>query len=137
MEKGSIVGIIMVILGIFWGGDEGRQPRRAVQQSRRPSSSCSCRAIGATFMSFSANEMKNLGKYMKSLQARPPPDPGEVIGQIVEFADRARREGLLALEDDHQPGRGASSSSKGLQMAIDGADPEVVRDTLGHRGARP
>ena len=54
---------------------------------------------------------------------------GAVVPTLVSLADKARREGLLALED-------ALSDvddpflSKGLTLAIDGTDPEEVRDIL-------
>ncbi len=57
------------------------------------------------------------------------PDPTGTIETLVGLADRARREGLLALEDaargiDDQFLRG------GLQAAIDGTDPDDLRVIL-------
>ncbi|UMG92966.1 flagellar FlbD family protein [Nocardioides sp. TF02-7] len=52
----------------------------------------------------------------------------DLVPQVVELADKARREGLLALEDaltDHDP-----FLVKGVTMAIDGTDPEEVREIL-------
>ena len=56
-------------------------------------------------------------------------DQEEAIAQIVDFADRARREGLLALEE-------AAKSvedpflRKGIELAVDGTDPEELREIL-------
>ncbi|MBU5423523.1 motility protein A [Cellulomonas hominis] len=57
------------------------------------------------------------------------PDPTTTVDTLVELADRARREGLLALEDaakdiDDPFLRG------GLQAAIDGTDPDDLRMIL-------
>jgi chemotaxis protein MotA len=130
MEKGSLVGIILVLFGTFVG---------ALMKGVSPVSLFTIPAaflivlvssFGATFLSFSGDEMKNFSKYMKiGFMPGPPPQPGAVITQIVEFADRARREGLLALEDAINQAE-EPFLRKGLQMAVDGADPEVVRDTL-------
>ncbi|KAA1417697.1 motility protein A [Nocardioides humilatus] len=54
---------------------------------------------------------------------------GELVPHVVRLADKARREGLLALED------GLADVPepflvKGVTMAIDGTDPEEVRDIL-------
>jgi chemotaxis protein MotA len=54
------------------------------------------------------------------------PDPTTTVDTLVDLADRARREGLLALEDaakdiDDPFLRG------GLQSAIDGTDPDDLR----------
>ncbi|MFI2753213.1 motility protein A [Cellulomonas sp. P22] len=60
------------------------------------------------------------------------PDPSATVDTVVDLADRARREGLLALEDaakdiDDQFLR------NGLQAAIDGTDPEDLRIILEDR----
>jgi chemotaxis protein MotA len=57
------------------------------------------------------------------------PDPTKTVDTLVDLADRARREGLLALEDaakdiDDEFLRG------GLQAAIDGTDPDDLRMIL-------
>jgi chemotaxis protein MotA len=55
--------------------------------------------------------------------------PEQAIRTVVDFADRARREGLLALEE-------AAKSvddpflKKGIELAVDGTDPEELRDIL-------
>jgi chemotaxis protein MotA len=54
---------------------------------------------------------------------------GAVVPTLVSLADKARREGLLALED----ALGDIDDpflAKGLTLAIDGTDPEEVRDIL-------
>ena len=49
--------------------------------------------------------------------------------QLVAFAERARREGLLALESDIE-GVDDAFLKRGLQMVIDGLEPEVVEEVL-------
>ena len=53
----------------------------------------------------------------------------EIINTLVRYAEKARREGLLALEDEI-----ASSSDeflkKGIQLVVDGTDPELVKNIL-------
>lgn len=53
----------------------------------------------------------------------------DLIDTLVSLADKARREGLLALED---ASRGIENPflKKGLNLAIDGTDPEELRDIL-------
>ena len=53
----------------------------------------------------------------------------EIINTLVRYAEKARREGLLALEDE------LSESSdeflkKGIQLVVDGTDPELVKNIL-------
>ena len=53
-------------------------------------------------------------------------NPDELIITLVSFSEKARREGLLALEDD----LGEVDDTflrKGIQLVVDGTDPELVR----------
>ncbi|WP_127498447.1 flagellar motor protein [Actinoplanes solisilvae] len=55
--------------------------------------------------------------------------PTQLVEEIVKLAERARREGLLALEDavktvEHP------FLKRGLQLAIDGTDPDELHDIL-------
>lgn len=54
---------------------------------------------------------------------------GQLILQMVAFAERARREGLLSLEDD-LANLDEPFLKKGLQLVVDGTDPELVRNIL-------
>lgn len=55
------------------------------------------------------------------------PDPNELIEEIVALADEARKGGLLSLE-----GKEVSSDflQRGIQLLVDGHDPEVVKTLL-------
>ena len=55
--------------------------------------------------------------------------PREVIDILIDFASRARKEGLLALESATHEVQDAFLA-KGLQMAADGHEPRVLEDTL-------
>jgi chemotaxis protein MotA len=48
---------------------------------------------------------------------------------VVSFAEKARRQGLLALEDEARQIDDAFLR-KGIEMAVDGSDPEEIRDIL-------
>lgn len=54
-------------------------------------------------------------------------DPADLIEEVVELADDARKNGLLALE-----GKEVSDDflQSGIQLLVDGHDPEVVRGLL-------
>lgn len=55
--------------------------------------------------------------------------PQEIIQQMVLFATRARREGILALEDE--AGKTSDKFLKqGIQLAVDGTSPEALRDIM-------
>jgi chemotaxis protein MotA len=52
-----------------------------------------------------------------------------LVEQIVKLAERARKEGLLALEDAIK-GVDNQFLKDGLQLAVDGTDPEELREIL-------
>ncbi len=64
----------------------------------------------------------------KFLMAKVVP-PDDVVATIVEMAEKARREGLLALEE---AARSVDDPflKKGLELAIDGTDPDEVAEIL-------
>lgn len=56
-------------------------------------------------------------------------DIGELIQLFVRLGQKARREGLLALEDDLNDFEDTFMVS-GLQMVIDGLEPDMIRDIM-------
>jgi chemotaxis protein MotA len=61
---------------------------------------------------------------------RPPSrDPQAQIARLVEWSNVARRQGLLGLEPEI-PGVRDDFLRKGLQMVVDGNEPEQIRQTL-------
>ena len=66
--------------------------------------------------------------YMKALM---PPDLDLVgrVNQLVGFADQARRDGLLAL-DEAVKGIDDPFTRKGIQLVVDGTDPDLVAAVL-------
>ena len=85
--------------------------------------------IGATLMSFPLTQIKKLPQIIKNAFMGADPDVAKVIQTLVHFAERARREGLLALEDEAKAIDDAFLQ-KGIQLAVDGTDPELVRTIL-------
>ena len=53
-------------------------------------------------------------------------DVEEVIRDLVKFAEIARREGILSLEN-HMGDMKEEFVVRGIKMAVDGTDPELIR----------
>jgi chemotaxis protein MotA len=84
---------------------------------------------GATMASCGMDSMKKIPSLYKLVISAEPVDVQGRVALLVSLAEQARREGLLALdaqiseiEDDF--------TKKGLQLVVDGTDPELVRDIL-------
>ena len=85
--------------------------------------------FGATMASFGLPAFLKLPKLMSVAMRAPAAESRTMRDQLVTFAERARREGLLALESDIEEVRD-SFVRRGLQMVIDGLEPETVEEVL-------
>lgn len=85
--------------------------------------------FGATIASFGMSEFMKFPKLFGIAVKTPKDHTVEIRETLVAFAGRARREGLLALESDLETVKDPFLKS-GLQMVIDGLEPEVVEEIL-------
>ncbi len=85
--------------------------------------------IGAVLVQFPLPIVKGAMGSAKKLLKKPAHDPQKILDQIVDFAQRARKDGILALEkvasEAHHP-----FLAKGILMAVDGSDSNAIRSTL-------
>jgi len=72
---------------------------------------------------------KGLPQATKYVFFTPQLDTAGTIRTIVEFSQKARREGLLALEAEAEQ-LANPFLKKGLRLVVDGTDPELVRSIL-------
>jgi chemotaxis protein MotA len=85
--------------------------------------------IGAAMAGGLLKDTLGLGKLLqRALMSKVTP-PDDLVEAVVKLADRARREGLLALEDAVK-GVDDPFLRRGLELAIDGTDPEELREIL-------
>src|SRR3954454_7151856 len=86
--------------------------------------------FGAGIAGTSMTDVKKIGGWFK-LALMPPkvPPATENIGILVGLAEKARKEGLLALESQVKAIEDPFLK-RGLQMGIDGTDPEELRAVL-------
>ena len=86
-------------------------------------------SIGALMISFKPSQMKQFTKVFMIAIKPPEEDLGELIKKLVEFATKARKDGILALESEvnSEPNE---FLKKGLSMAIDGSEPDTIRELL-------
>ena len=86
-------------------------------------------SIGALMVSFKPSQMKSFTKiFMKAIKPGEE-DIGELIKKLVEFATKARKDGILALESEVNNEEN-DFLKKGLSMAIDGSEPDTIRELL-------
>jgi chemotaxis protein MotA len=84
---------------------------------------------GVTLASVGMDSMKRVPSLYKLVFAAEPPDMRGQLDRLVELADKARREGLLAL--DALLGEIEDKFTRNaLQLVVDGTDPEMVHTIL-------
>lgn len=84
-----------------------------------------CAALAST----TVPNMMGAIKWMVYAMTAKKPDFEGVVEPLVKMAERARREGLLALESEMEKVEDPFMR-KGLQMAVDGTDPDDLFDIL-------
>lgn len=85
--------------------------------------------IGATFVSF---PMENLLQGLKDVRKTFIPtnnDHEAVIHDMIGYAAKARKNGLISLEQESQ-NITDQFTKKGLSLVVDGIDPQKLRETL-------
>ncbi|MHB1413658.1 MAG: flagellar motor protein [Chloroflexota bacterium] len=85
--------------------------------------------LGATLLSSPYRLLLNLPRAIVRAFLPRVSDDLQLIGLISSLADVARRDGLLALESKCE-GLGDPFLERGVQLVVDGAEPEVVREVL-------
>lgn len=86
--------------------------------------------FGATLISFPLRTFLNgfIGGFRTAFR-EPVYHEREIIATLVSFAEKARREGLLALENE-AAALEDEFMRKGIQLVIDGRDTDIIRKIL-------
>ena len=85
--------------------------------------------LGATIMGTSFDAVKNIPMQYKRVFMPDSPDLNAKVTELVGYAESARRDGLLAL-DEVTAAIEDPFTKKGLQLVVDGTDPDLVADIL-------
>lgn len=85
--------------------------------------------IGAVVASFPMSDLKNAVSMIKDIWFPPKAHIEPLIGEIVGFAQKARKEGVIVLEKE---AKNASDPllTIGLEAVADGADPSLVQGMM-------
>lgn len=107
VEGGSIAGLIQLSAGmIVFGG-----------------------TIGALLINYPLRQVMKLPKgTMKTLFGKAP-EAAEMIPLFSRLAEKARREGLLSLEEE-EASLESAFIKKGVSLVVDGTDPELITAIL-------
>ena len=86
--------------------------------------------LGATTTAFPLSQTLGIpGAAILAMTGGNGAEPREMAEHLVEMADKARREGLLSLEEEAQKLE-EPFARKGLMLMIDGTDPEALQSIM-------
>lgn len=87
--------------------------------------------IGAVTLSFPIQNIKRIGKILKVAFTAKPKDLSQLIIYFSDLVIKTRRNGLLSLESEMSADADMDPFiKKGLQLIVDGVDPQAVKDIL-------
>jgi chemotaxis protein MotA len=85
--------------------------------------------VGSLLINFNVNQIKLTGRVIKESFHQNERELPELINLFIRLSERARREGILALENEldevNEP-----FIKKGILLAVDGIEPEVIQDIM-------
>lgn len=128
MDLATIAGILLALGFIFMGIlVEGADPTSVFLTA--PMILVIGGTLGAGLASSTLKDTLHAWRTLPRWLTFKKPDPTLTVDTVVALADRARREGLLSLEE---AARDIDDDflRDGLQAAIDGTDPDDLRDML-------
>nr|WP_319488404.1 motility protein A [uncultured Caproiciproducens sp.] len=127
---GLIVGLGLIIFGIVFDSSKGIVFSTILNFINYPSMAITFGgAIAATLIAFPIKYFKEMPKHMKIIVQRNKYDPQQYINTIVDFAQEARRKGLLSLEDKANQEKDPFLRNS-IMLIVDAIDPAKVKEIL-------
>jgi chemotaxis protein MotA len=128
MDLLSIIGFVLAFVAILGGG---------ILHGNGPGTLWGPAAFVIVFVGTTAaillqtpmKTFKHALKIVRWVFKPPSQNPGALIERIVEWSNAARKQGLLALESSAES-ETDTFVKKGLQMLVDGAEPDMIRNTM-------
>ncbi len=129
MDLGTVIGVVLglvaMFIGIFIGGGGDIMALFDVVSIFIVLFG----TIGAVLMSFPLARITGLVGVVKKSFFNETGDPAATIAELVKYAEVARREGILSLENLMGEMKDPFIV-RGVKMAVDGTDPELIRAIL-------
>ncbi len=128
VKAATAIGIVIAVVGILGA---------AMMEGTPPTAFLNMPAMilvfagtfGVTLAAVGMDEAKKIPALYKIAFAGAEHHLAGKVKDLVTLAEKARRDGLLALESDLDEIED-TFTKKGLQLVVDGTDPDLVRDIL-------
>jgi len=128
MDLATIIGLVLGVGAVFGGAIlEGLHIGALIQLTA--ALIVLGGTFGGTFISFPLPTLLKAFKDVTRCFTPPKDDPEGVIKSIINYAAKARRNGLISLEQEAQSVKD-SFTKKGISLVVDGIDPQKLRETM-------
>jgi chemotaxis protein MotA len=128
VDKSSLGGIVLALGGILLGLilEGGR-----IAQIIQPTAALIVfgGTIGAVFLQYPLRVILAAGKNLGGVFVDPSRDPQQLIREIVGYAHKARKDGIVSLDSELSTIRDVFLK-KSLMLAVDGTEPAEIREMM-------
>lgn len=127
MDIGTIIGLVVAVAAIALGVTFGGNPLALIDVVSI--FVVLIGTVGATIICFPLSRLTKIHTVVLQAVFASPPDPVEIIKDMVKYAELARREGILSLENMVAEMKDPFIV-RGIKMAVDGTDPELIKEIM-------
>ena len=130
MDLATIIGLLVAVAALALSALIGGVDARIIFARYEAFILVFFGTVGATMVSYPLRTfLRGLVLGLRTAFVEPVYHEREVIATLVSFAEKARREGLLALENEAAELED-DFMRKGIQLVIDGRDTDIIRKIL-------
>jgi chemotaxis protein MotA len=129
VDKASLIGCILGVAACGYVGWRASHGHWEMFYSEKGLVMVFGGTLSVLLMAMPGDKFMCVGGYIKSFMFAKGTRPVEVIKLLGNLSEKARRDGVLALEAD-LPGVPDRFLQQGLKMLIDGSHPDIVEQTL-------
>ena len=128
VDKGIAIGTVVALVGILLGlhldgGNIGQilQPTAALIVFGG--------TLGAVMVQFPLSSVFASAKRLADVFLHPTPDPASVVAEMVTYANKARKEGVVSLDSELERIQ-EPFLKRALMLAVDGTEPQELRNMM-------
>lgn len=129
MDLASLFGMLFAVGGIIWAMWEQTEGNISAYFSMEGVVLVIGGSFAAACMSMPMGSILNIASYLKKWLLGKDIPMEHLLKSLVGYAEIARRDGMLALEEAIKTQQDPFLR-RGLQLAIDGTDPEIIEQTM-------
>ncbi|HEX4053217.1 MAG TPA: MotA/TolQ/ExbB proton channel family protein [Tepidisphaeraceae bacterium] len=129
MDLATVIGLVLAWLAVLWSMFHASEGAMGAYFKPNEILLVLGGSVGAAMVSMPMHAVAGVLAYLKKIVLNKETHIEHVIKEMVQYAETARRDGVLALES---VAREAPDPflRRGLQLTIDGTDPEIIERIL-------